>query len=356
MAQTIKTPQFPTPEKGFYSLLQEEKVTNPLALAGKVKQVTKIFNAYKNGEVETSERELNIIDEDGNISESYLFFENEKFDNYSPKPKQETDSIEGFERINVITDNDETFEYWYKDNKLMRQIMLEEMYFESEQKHYKWEEVYTYDSEGRLATRHIYDYDYIIEEEDDYVWSSKAFKESELATYKDGLIIDKKMYFYLEDVVYIYDIVYSYDNQKQLKNYTVKYQGYSAENLDFEKSLEVQNYSDAKKSKNTSKAFVGSFEYDTDNRLIRFNLKDLILNNITESYEVSYPENQMLVNAAINKFETQVDGNTSKTELKLQYDYTFDQYKNPIDIKSYYWLGDKKVLDKETTLEIVYHQ
>ena len=349
-AQGVQAPKFPEPENTFYDLLEEEKVENPGALNGPVKEVVTSFLVYDEaGIVASSENTTTLLDTGKHLLKHYNVFNGENVD--MALPVQETDSIDGHLRIIVENpegdENEFVFnEYWYKNDRLVKQVMSEGgVYLEKD---------FSYGKHGRLVMIRTYEYDIAYDPDVEMEEPSMAARReiaTELVKYdRQGRVKHKEKYAFWYEVVNVDKIEYQYRANDQCARYVYTHDRFIADQVEY---LEKQRYKAANRVEGEAKKLVGEFNYDEQNRLSRFALTDTDRNFILEAYEISYQPNQMTIDVT---FQDIADDTETKVESQAQYQYSFDAHHNPTRILSYGYEQGKRFLDKETKLKITYYE
>lgn len=345
-AQTIKTPEFPAPERQFYDLLEEGKVTNPRAMNGSVKAVEVASSLYgQQGQKASGYSISTLLDKQGNIT-GHRFFENgEEQKSYLSESRQEIDSVDGHLRITIHKQEEGFREYLYKNNRLAKQVHENGM-------DDTWEQVYSYDDQGRLVQKRTYTHELLVDENNELIAGAKKEVDTEIVTYDGDRLLTKARYSFWDEVINIDKIEYKYNPDGHCTQYNYHYDRYLTDNLDWAKPLELQTYTQANQVAGEETHLTGKFTFNAVGYINTFVLTDLDYNDFTEQYEVSYFFNKMTVKASFQDLEE----GAQKPSSEAVYEYTYDRHKNPVNIVSYISENGKKRLDKETTLKITYYQ
>ncbi|MFD2568549.1 hypothetical protein [Pseudotenacibaculum haliotis] len=350
-AQTIEIPQFPTPEKQFYNLLEEDRIEHFQNLNGSIKQVSRNTTVFDTDAVVKSlETKTAMFNEEGKIA-SYFFNYNGNRGKtiYETTPKQEVDSIDGYKRITISAPEEGINEYWYKNNTLLKHIYSDDLL-------YKQETVFGYNSKNRLTQKRTFTYLYIVDDTGEPYLGSKNETEVELAFYDEDRLLSKEKYVVddEDDIIDINKIQYEYDKEGLCSRYNYNYSRYVTTNIDWEKPLEKQTYQEDDFIKNESKKIIGLYKNDNKKRLKAFYIADTKHNDFTEKYEITYTSNQMTIDAIFREFKKRYHSPLERLQKRTRYQYYYDEYQNPIKVQSFAWSNGKKLLEKETTLEINY--
>lgn len=342
-AQHIDLPEFETPEKNFYRLLEEQKIKSPKNNNGKLKSVTRIFNTYANGKIDATETEVTLFDKNKTIVNHYFIHDDENFDDYSEPPIQYKDSIDGLLRVKII-ENEYSFEdYFFKNNRIVKHTTTDEGLQQTEAS-------YSYNSKNKLIKYQHQDFDILYDEDETPIAAAKVMTETEIAAYKDNKLIEKSSYQIWEDLFTVQKLKYTYDTSNKLISYTLIGQAYSTDKVNEDISLDKQNFSEFIKIEDNQTSLKGMFSYNEKGRIATFKIKDIAKDIIVESYKLTYAPNRTIIDANFNNYKEL--GKVSK--LTFKYEYWFDEMKNPIAIKSYYKLNDTFILDIETIIKIEY--
>lgn len=346
--QELETPQFPEPESQYYLLLGEDKINKPKALNGHIKQLERNYTVYsEDGNIEFYEIEILTIDKDKKLVTHTLNFNGDTSNEIQKPSPQTTDNIDGFKKITVIVNDERKEEYWYKNNKLVKYIITEVL-IEA------WEVVFTYDKKGRLVKTTTYDYDFIVEE-DQSVWVSKGLLGVTLANYKNDLLVSKEEYRLWDDVINTSKWYYSYETNGNLNKFDFNSVNYSADYVDTETSFELQTFEGYKMIESNLTNLTGHFKYYSDNKLFSFSVVDNVIGDFIENYSITYSNQQIVIDGHFQSFSLNEHGKQKKEEKRELHLYTYDQFDNPITIKSYDYNNGKKVLSSDTKINISYH-
>ncbi|GAB5526246.1 MAG: hypothetical protein Roseis2KO_41180 [Roseivirga sp.] len=344
--QSIKTPEFPTPERKFYDLLEQDKVTDAQALAGSVKEVEVVSALYDlQGQKTSSYIVRTLLDKQGHITNQKFFEDGEEQESFVPKSRQEADSLDGFLRITVYTEEEGTREYLYKSDLLLKQI------YENGTDD-TWEQVYTYDSRGRLIEKRTYSYELLLDENNELTTGAKKEIDTEIVAYDGDKLLTKERFSFWDEVINIDKIEYTYNSEGLCTQYNYHYDRYLADNVNWEKSLALQSYSKSDQIEGEETHLSGRFTFNSGGSITTFVLLDMAHNDFTEQYEVSYFFNKMTVKATFQNLGKEAE----KSSRRAVYEYTYDRHKNPVNITSYVWESGEKRLDNATTLKITYYQ
>lgn len=345
-AQSIKTPEFPTPERQFYDLLEQDKVTNALAMNGSVKEVEVASSLYdQHGQKASSYSVWTLLDKQGHITDQRFFEDSEEQESYLAESRQELDSVDGHLRITIHREEEGFREYLYKNDRLVKQIHdngIDD----------SWEQVYIYDNQGRLIEKRTYTYELLVDENNELMAGSKKEVDTEIVTYDGNRLMTKKRYSFWDEVINIDKIEYKYSADGLCTQYKYHYDRYMTDNLNWAEPLEQQAYNKSDQVAGEERNLSGKFTFNDVGSIKAFVLTNLDYNDFTEQYEVSHFFNKMTVKATFQNLDEGAENSSSKAV----YEYTYDRLKNPVSIVSYVWENGKKRVDKETTLKITYYQ
>ncbi len=344
--QSIKTPEFPTPERQFYDLLEEGKVTSAQAMNGSVKEVEVASSFYnRQGQKNSAYRVSTLLDKQGQITDQRFFENGEEQESYLAESRQELDSLDGHLRVTIHKEEEGFREYLYKNDRLVKQIHDNGM-------DDTWEQIYTYDSHGRLIEKKTYTYELLVDDNNELNAGAKKEIDAEIVTYDGDRLLTKARYSFWDEVINIDKIEYTYNADGLCTQYNYHYDRYMADNLNRAEPLEQQAYHKSDQVAGEETHLSGRFTFNKVGSINKFVLTDLDYNDFTEQYEVSYFFNKMTVKATFQDLEE----GSKKPSSEAVYEYTYDRYKNPVSIVSYLLENGKKRLDKETTLKITYYE
>lgn len=350
-AQTRTLPDFPTPQNDFYTLLEEDKVMNPLFLEGTVREVNRTFKQHispDSDETYTStyyyqintKKEITKYATDDIYDDTTLAYLNEVQD---PIVKNDT-----------IIKEDDFYTYVYKKGKLTNYMSydIESGIMDSI--------VYTYKN-NNLSTRTHYTSEGALEMDDEGFVDESVMYFSEFriqsygaATYTktDRLLsLTQHEYTVEDDLIDTYTNSYTYDPQGRFKRLDMISDRIFLTYKQLKKHPKKWKLQDNETVEGMYLETTISVTYDSKNKITSYTKSDSQKNNIV--YKISY-ENDSKKNIHVSRD----DYHFQKDRLihrDLLFEYTYDTYHNPTYIVSYILQGNKKILDKSTKLAIIYY-
>ncbi len=336
------------PQDQFNALYDAEKVTNPLHLNGNVNTVMRTFTQHKSpySEKEYTDHYSYTLDKNHTVTDyrSDLEYDDMTVENFAVNTTFKIEKID-----TVISSN--TTKYTYKKGLLM---VKETQNFDDgvmdsvtfKYKKGKLTEKIHYTSMGAFE----------VDDEGDVDESYMLFSEFEVASYtkitytKLGLMATYSHYAPNPDIVEVQENRYTYNNEGQLENYTLVYNRYYAETIDVYSKPETWKFETDGLIDIFFEEVKGSYAYDVKGRIIKHQLEKN--NKESESYIVDYTNNGFTIKMVTDYYK-EYDYETLLHQ-DLEYEYSYDALKNPVDIKSYIIDAEGKYLDKSTTLKINY--
>ena len=344
-AQNIKNPTVHLPHLQFDTLYNQQKIENPIYLNGNVASVNKtcIQHISLNSDFAYNENYNYKLDKNKQVisySSDVDYFEDESITfNEKPDFKTTKDTIiqkgnekyvfkSGLLTLKEVKDyqigNLDSIVFSYSKGKLKSET------------HYVSQGMYEMDENGDI---------------DENVMLYEAYNVryySVLNYNKNGLIVNCKNYEVIQDFITTNEIIYNYNNNGNLIKYSILNAVYDVNSVDiythpkewvFKKEFEFE--SDLKKVN-------GTYTYDNLGRIVSHHYKTS--KQESDVYKVEYSKNGYIIKVSSDYL------NRSKIlHQDLEYEFTLDHLKNPIQIDSYIIKDKKRVIDKSTVLEITYY-
>lgn len=176
-----------------------------------------------------------------------------------------------------------------------------------------------------------------------------------LANYKNDLLVSKEEYRLWDDVINTSKWYYSYETNGNLNKFDFNSVNYSADYVDAETPFELQTFEGYKMIESNLTNLTGHFKYYSDNKLFSFSVVDNVIGDFIENYSITYSNQQIVIDGHFQSFSLNEHGKQKKEEKRELHLYTYDQFDNPITIKSYDYNNGKKVLSSDTKINISYH-
>lgn len=350
-AQSRTLPDFPTPQNDFYTLLEEDKVTNPLFLEGSVREVNRTFTQHTSP------------DSDQTYTENYYYLINtdRKITKYTTDNVFDDITVENLNsellpiiKNDTIIKEEDFYTYIYKKGKLTNYMaydiaggMMDSI-------------VYTYKND-KLSTRTHYKSEGALEMDDEGFVDESVIYFSEFSIYGYGEATYTKLgqlhtllqhEFTIEsDLIDTYKSTYTYDQQGRFKNATTVSDRCFLTYKQLKKHPKKWKLQENETVEGMYIETTFSVSYDSKDRITSYTKADSQKNNIV--YNVSY-ENDAKKNIYVSR-----DDYSFQKEITIHrdllFEYTYDTYHNPTYIASYILRNGKKVLDKSTELAIIYY-
>ncbi|WP_430411984.1 hypothetical protein [Kordia sp.] len=358
-AQVFPKPSLSSPEKTFYTYLDNENISNPENYTGNVKKVIRTFKEYEYGlDVLTLEKTSMFVNREGKfhktVVRTYSFgIEDSKTETNHLEVPKATIKTNGNKTLKIIKSElnadlgyeyeekgDDT--YVYENDRLMAFFNNNDSIS------------YVYDAKDRLVEIKMFESllleEYNDEDEATTLWRSE-FEDKFLQriTYENGRVKSKIMYDKFGEVIDIYKTTYTYSKVNLLQKFETIYQRYLYDYYDSSIVIDKQKYSDFPKVGETDSIQTGTFQYSKTNKI---NAYAVVNGDEKESYTIVFDENDRLhlVNGILQFY-----GNGQLQKLEVEYEYLYDEKGNPKSIRSYYYNGGEKMIHKETTFEIEYY-
>ena len=326
----LKEPQFPAPEKELLYFNQEDFVFDTNSYNGTISKIDRIYIEYNSsGQALGTNTEIN--------QPTKKFISNKKIGKQPILDVLGVSSIEKIKRrqfrLMVFDSLDYiSYNYTFKNGVIV-----------NKSDEFNVMTSYLYDDKGRLIKK-IIDHDYDGE-------------NIEIATYNSkGQIIEFKS-FDTRDGLSVYEKHYTYNNLNLLIELKEEEAYYSIPWFEIEeetkKPIVITQLDYKKYLADDRQVFEKKivFKYDINHQLIEANQSHNVYSKdgtayynpedyYNFNYNISYGKNKLYIDASLPS--------------KRFYEYTFDDYKNPINIKSYVVNNSGKWLHKETVLNITY--
>jgi len=338
------------PNSQFNSLYEQEKVLNPIYLNGKVNTVMKTFkqhfSPYNTDEYTTHYGyKLNkaqvVIDYRSDLEYDELT-KDDLNKAIKLKPLKKDTLVERgntkyvFKKGQLVLKEEQNYEDGFIDSivfKYKNKLLVEKIHYAS------------------IGMD-------VVNDDGDIDENSMLFTEFEIKSYskidynKTGLIVSYKHYQPNPDIVEVTENKYHYNSKGQLENYTLVYNRYYAETIDVYSPPNTWQFNKEGIIKEFFEETKGSYKYDTKGRIIAHYLNKE--NKEAEYYNVNYKTDGHIISVVKDYY---IDYNYETLQLlNLEYEYIYDDLKNPIHIRSYIIKKGKKYLDKSTRLTINYYE
>ncbi len=359
-AQEFPKPKLPSPEDAFYTYLDNENISDPSKYKGNVKKVVRTFKQNDNNVTGIAmEKTSMFVNTKGELEKteirtySYGIEDSKTVTNHLESPKA-TIKKEGNKTIkiikNEILENDFESEYDLKgdDIYVYENDRLTAFYNDNDSISY------VYDAKDRLIEIKMFESEVMEEyndEDDSVTYLRSAFEDKALfkVTYKNRLLATKEVYDKFGEVIDIYKTTYAYTDANLLENFQTIYKRYLYDYYDSSIPIEAQKYNEFPEVEETDSIRKATFKYSPKNKISTYARE---IGNEKETYKITFDANDRM---HIVEGNLQFYQNGKLQKLEVEYEYLYDEKGNPKSIKSYYYLGGKKVLDKETTFEIEYY-
>lgn len=351
-AQTREFPEFPNPQNDFYTLLEENKVTNPKYLEGSVRDVNRTYIEHVSPD----------NDEEYMVNYFYRLEKNKEIIEYTTNDLYDDTTISYLNEViqpkiqnDTVIKEDDFYTYIYKKGKLTN-YMAYDVYggiMDSIIYIYKNDHLLTrthYRSEGLIDVEFL---------DNGEVNESLLYSEFEIYAYDEaayntsGLIHSLIQYQYTQesDLIDKYTYNYNYDTQGRFENLKA-----SSDRIFL--TYKQQKKHPKKWKLATNEVVEGMYlettintAYDTKNRIQTYTKYDS--NKNKESYSITYDgcyNKKIIVSRDDYSFQYEIN-----VHRDLLYEYTYDEHHNPTYITSYIIVDGKKILDKSTRLQISYY-
>ncbi|AXG67932.1 hypothetical protein KORDIASMS9_00114 [Kordia sp. SMS9] len=359
-AQEFPKPEMASPESTFYTYLDNERISDPTKYNGKVKKVVRTFTQYEQGYDEaTTQKVTMLLNANGalakTITRTYTYgIEDSKEEiNHLEAPKADIKK-EGNRIVKTIKNElneDVGYEYDEKGNDkyVYEHDRLIAFYNNNDSISYN------YDKKNRLITIKAFE-SLILEEFDEEendtrtLWRS-TFEDRALEkmVYMGDLPAKKIIYDKFGEVIDIYKKTYTYSEAKLLKQFQTEYKRYLFDYYEDSLAIDQQKYEEFPRVETNDSIQTGTFQYSKTNKITAYHRTK---GAEKETYKITYDTNDQmyLVVGTLTFYQR-----GKLVSLNIEYEYLYDNKGNPKTIRSYYYLGGEKILDKQTSFEIVYY-
>ncbi|QHI36625.1 hypothetical protein IMCC3317_19880 [Kordia antarctica] len=358
-AQEFSKPSFPSPEKSFYTYLDNENISDPSKYNGNVKKVIRTFKEYEIGvDVITLEKTTMFVNTKGEFEKSVK----REYSFGVESSKQEINHLETPKAIVKTAEN--------KTIKIIKNELNDDLGYEYEEKgddYYVYENdrltafynnndsvSYTYDEKNRLISVKYFESllteEYNHEDESSTLWRSQfEDKALERITYENGRVKSKEMYDKFGEVIDIYKTTYTYSADNLVEKFQTVYTRYLYDYYDTSIPIEKQKYMEFPVVGSKESIQTGTFQYSEKNKIRSYIMEN---GDEKEVYKITFDANHRMHIVAGN-LQFYQKGNLQK--LEVEYEYLYDEKGNPKSIISAYYIGGEKMIHKETTFEIEYY-
>jgi len=360
-AQEFPKPTMAAPEDTFYAYLENEYISDPTKFNGKVKKVVRTFKQYQQGtDPTTVQKVFMYLDATNTRTKTVTRFyeygiEDVKEEINHLKSPEATIQQKGDTTIKIIIEDlpddvSYTIEQKGDDHYVYENDLLISFY------NYNDSISYEYDSNNRLIYKHhlisLLADDFQEEEDGSYTQWRSAFTDRSLEKihYENDLPVQKIIYDKFGEVIDVYKKTYTYSSNKMLTKFQTVYKRYLYDIYDESTPIAVQAYEEFPVVPTKDSIQTGTFQYSKTNKIIAYHRTK---GEEEETYTVTYDDNDRmhLVTGNLKFYQR-----GKAVSLDVEYEYLYDEKGNPKTIKSYYYLGGEKLLDKETIFEIVYYE
>ncbi len=361
-AQEFTKPTIASPESTFYEYLDNEHISDPTKYNGKVKKVVRTLKQFEQGYDEASTQKVTmLLNERGKLEKTitrtytYGIEDSKEVINHLETPKAE-----------VKKDGKFTI-------KIIKEELPEDVYYAGDQKgddHYVYTNerlhaffnnndsiFYGYDRKNRLIEIKAFESlileEYNEDEENDSIalWRSD-FEERALekVTYINDLPARKIIYDKFGEVIDIYKKTYNYNSDKLLTKFQTEYKRYLFDYYENSIAIDQQQYEEFPRVKTNDSIQTGTFQYSKTNKITAYHRTK---GAEKETYKITYDNNDQIyfVEGTLTFYQR-----GKLVSLDIEYEYLYDEKGNPKSIRSFYYLGGEKILDKETSFEIEYDE
>jgi len=359
-AQELPKPSLPSPEDTFYSYLDNENISDVSNYQGNVKKVVRTQNEYIEGVTATTlEKTTYYVNAEGNLEKTevrtyaYGVEDSKTVTNHltSPKVTVETNGNRTIKTVKLEIPEDE-FEYVDEfvgdDRYVYEKDRLIAFYNNNDSISY------LYNSDNQLVE--IKKFESIVmqeynDEDESITYLRTEFEDKALfrVTYKNGLLVHKEVYDKFGEVIDIYKTSYSYSDAKLLEKFQTIYKRYLFDYYDNSIVIDKQRYEEFPLVTTEDSIQSASFTYSPKNNISSYQRE---VGKEKETYDITFDANDRLYLVKGN-LEFYKDGRLRS--LQVEYEYLYDEKGNPSTIKSFYYVGTKKMLHKETIFEIEYY-
>jgi hypothetical protein len=358
-AQEFPKPKLPSPEKTFYTYLNNEHISDPSKYKGNVKKVVRTLKEYEAGiDVKTLEKVTVFVNTKGESEKtvtrtySYGIEDSKEEINHFKSPKATIETT-GNRTIKIIKNElNEDLGYEYEeqgdDKYVYENERLVAFYNNNDSISY------VYDVKDRLIEVKFFESviaeEYNEDDESTTLWRSefedKAFQR---ITYENGRVKSKELYDKFGEVIDIYKTTYTYSPTNLITYFQTVYKRYLYDYYENDISIDQQKYIDFPKVETNDSIQKGVFQYSEKNKLLGYKM---ISGDEKEDYKIKLDaNNRMHIVTGVLQFYREGD----LQNLEVEYEYLYDEKGNPSSIKSYYYNGGEKVIHKETTFKIEYY-
>lgn len=359
-AQEFPKPSLPSLEDTFYTYLDNENISDPSKYHGKVKKVIRTLKEYETGVTFTTTQKTTMFvntngDLEKTIIRNYAYgIEDDKAEtNHLESPKAIIQKV-GNQIIKIIKNEilDNEFEYEYDekgdDYYVYENDRLTAFYNKNDSISY------VYDEKDRLIEIKMFESligeEYNDENESITLWRSEFESKSlQRITYKNGRVQSKEVYDKFGEVISVYKTTYTYSADHLLERFQTVYKRYLFDYYDSSIAIEKQKYNEFPVEETNDSIRTGIFHYSDKNK-IRSYAKEI--GDEKEAYKITFDANNRM-HIVTGNLQFYQNGKIQK--LEVAYEYLYDEKGNPKTIKSYYYIGGKKIIDKETIFEIEYY-
>lgn len=359
-AQELPTPSLPSPEEAFYSYLDNENISDISKYQGNVKKVIRTQNEYTEGVTATTiQKTTHYVNAEGTLEKTevrtYAYgIENSKTDtNHLELPETSTKTI-GNKTIKIIKNEITEDEFEYEpdlkgdDHYVYEKDRLIAFYNNNDSISYLYNSDNQLIEVKKFESIVMQDYNY---EDDSTTYLRTEFEDKALlrVRYKNGLLVYKEVYDKFGEVIDIYKMNFTYSDAKLLEKFQTVYTRYLYDYYDSSIVIDKQRYEEFPLVKTNDSIQNATFTYSPKNNISSYQRE---VGEENETYTVTYDTNDRMY---IVKGNLQFYQNGKLQKLQVEYEYLYDEKGNPSTIKSFYYVGNTKILHKETIFDIEYY-
>ncbi|WP_146169805.1 hypothetical protein [Kordia periserrulae] len=358
-AQGFPLPKLASPEDTFYTYLDNEHISNPEKFNGNVKKVVRTLRKYEQG-VDPSTVDIVTTFLNRNkkrtktVSRYYVYgIEEYKEEVNHLETPEATITKEGNKTIKTIKDDGAFAEYEYTekgdDIYVYENDLLLTFYNHNDSL------AYAYDDKNQLTFIHTFE-SLLLDEVDENGeiaarWRSVfEVRGLEVLEYQNELPKQKVIYDKFGEVIDIYKKTYDYNSDKLLTKFTTEYKRYLYDDYVDSIAIDQQKYEEFPRVETNDSIQVGTFQYSKTNKITGYQRTK---GKENEVYKIIYNNDDLmyLVEGTLTFYQK-----GKLVSLDVEYEYLYDEKGNPKSIKTFYYLGGEKMIDKETFFEIVYYE
>lgn len=357
-AQGFPLPKLASPESTFYTYLDNEYISNPEKFKGKIKKVVRTLRQYEQGVNPTTvERVTLFLDNNKKrtktVSRYYVYgIEEYKEEVNHLETPEATITKEGNKTIKIIKDDDPYAEYGYTekgdDVYVYENDLLLAFYNNNDSL------AYAYNDKNQLTFLQTFE-SLLLDEFDENGETTARWRTVfevrglEVLEYQNELPKQKIIYDKFGEVIDIYKKTYNYNADKLLTKFTTEYKRYLSDDYVASVPIEQQEYKTFQRVFTKDSLQTGTFQYSKTNKIIGYQRTK---GEENEVYKITYNKEDLmyLVEGTLTFYQK-----GKLVALDVEYEYLYDDKGNPKNIKTFYYLGGEKMMDKETFFEIEYY-